>query len=180
MICFPFGPLEDELIIYGDANFAGCPRTRKSTAGGAITWGGSCIKTWSKTMATLALSSGESELAACSRAAAEGLGMQSILADFRVSVKVRIKSDATAAIGMVKREGLGRVRHLATADLWLQQQVRRGKLAVEKVDGTENPSDLLTKTLEAETLDHHMGNLMSYPIEGRHELTPKLDAGTMR
>ena len=35
-----------------------------------------------------------------------------------------IATDATAAIGIVAREGLGLVRHLAVGDLWVQQKAR--------------------------------------------------------
>ena len=34
-------------------------------------------------------------------------------------MRLTLKSDATAAIGITQREGLGKVRHLATADLWV-------------------------------------------------------------
>ena len=68
------------------------------------------VKHWSRTMAILALSSGESELAAVVKGAGEGLGFQSSLADFGLTLPLEIHSDATAAIGMCKREGLGRVR----------------------------------------------------------------------
>ena len=61
-------------------------------------------------MAILALSSGESELAAVVKATGEGLGFQSSLADFNLALPLEIHSDATAAIGMCKRQGLGRVR----------------------------------------------------------------------
>ena len=94
----------------------------------------------------MALSSGESELAAVTKAAAEALGIQSVLSDFGVSVKIEIHSDATAAIGICKRQGLGRVRHLTTADLWVQQKVRSRELKLFKLPGTENPSDLMTNT----------------------------------
>ena len=46
------------------------------------------------------------------------MGLQSILSDFDLCGHVAIKSDATAAIGMVHRLGLGKVRHLAVGDLW--------------------------------------------------------------
>ena len=49
----------------------------------------------------------------CGEAATEGMGLQSILNDFCLCGHVAIKSDATAAIGMVHRLGLGKVRHLA-------------------------------------------------------------------
>ena len=96
-------------------------------------------------MTILALSSGESELAGVCRAGTESLGMQSVLRDFDQETTIRIKSDATAAIGMVHRLGLGRVRHLATGDLWMQQHVREGRISICKVLGTENPADAFTK-----------------------------------
>ena len=58
---------------------AGCISTRKSTVGGVVLWSGQFVKAWSKTMGVLALSSGESDLAAVVRAGTEGLGSQSIL-----------------------------------------------------------------------------------------------------
>ena len=54
----------------------------KSTVGGTVVWSGQFVKAWSKTMGVLALSSGESELAAVVRAATKGLGSQSLLSDF--------------------------------------------------------------------------------------------------
>ena len=77
-------------------------------------------KTWSKTQPTIALSSGESELAAVVRKATEGMGMRSVCQDFGMDITLAMRSDATAAIGIVGRDGLGKVRHLATADLWIQ------------------------------------------------------------
>ena len=107
------------------------------------------MKSWSKTISTLALSSGESELAALAKGAAEGLGIESILGDFGITVKVELHSDATAAIGIAGRQGLGRIRHVAVADLWVQQKLKNGDFQVFKVNGLENISDLMTKTLDA-------------------------------
>ena len=53
-----------------DANWAGCRRARKSTSGGTIMLGDHLIRTYSKTQATIAKSSGESELYALVRASA--------------------------------------------------------------------------------------------------------------
>ena len=71
--------------------------------------------------------------------------MQSLLKDFSVNVSIVVKSDATAAIGMARRQGLGRVRHLATSDLWIQQRLRAGDFAVTKHPGISNSADLMTK-----------------------------------
>ena len=67
--------------------------TRKSPVGGVALWSGQFVKASSKTMGVLALSGGESELAAVVRAATEGLGLQSILSDFDLCGHVAIKSD---------------------------------------------------------------------------------------
>ena len=56
-----------------------------------------------------------------------------------------MRSDSAAALGICKRHGLGAVRHLATADLWLQQRVRQGDLTVRKMCGAANASDQMTK-----------------------------------
>ena len=107
--------------------------------------GGKFLKSWSKTMEILALSSGEAELGALVKAGTEGTGIQSVLADFAIPVQLKLLSDSTAAIGMVRRLGLGRVRHLATADLWLQQGIRLGKFTVFKHPTETNGADLMTK-----------------------------------
>ena len=135
--------------VFVDADFAGCPKTRRSTCGGSIMWGNGMLKAWSKTISTLALSSGESELAAMTKGAAEGLGLQSILMDFGIEVSIEVHSDATAAIGIASRQGLGRIRHVAVADLWVQQKLKDGSFTAHKVLGTENIADLMTKALDA-------------------------------
>ena len=81
-------------------------------------------------------------------------------------------SDATAAIGMVKRLGLGRVRHLAVADLWIQQRLRKGDFFVHKVPGKENPSDAYTKTRSREHNEYLMGKLGFYYLGGRAAVAP--------
>ena len=101
----------------------------------------------------IALSTGEAELASVVRASTEGLGLQSVLMDLGLKANSEVASDATAAIGIVKREGLGRVRHLAVADLWVQQKQADGTIVYRKVPGIENSSDLMTKGLGAADME---------------------------
>ena len=167
-------------LIYADASFAECHTTRKSTSGGVATWMGNVMKSWAKTQGNIALSTGEAELAAVVRAAAESLGLQSVLADFGMYVSIVLKADATAAIGMVKREGLGRVRHLAVGDLWIQQRIRAGHIAIGKVPGTDTPSDMLTKGLEGADIQRYLSDLRMIPASGRHRLAPKVQSDGRR
>ena len=43
--------------VYTDTDWAGCPRTRKSTSGGCVLLGSHTIKTWSSTQSSVSLSS---------------------------------------------------------------------------------------------------------------------------
>ena len=131
--------------VYTDTDWAGCPRTRKSTSGGCIMLNGHSIKTWSSTQTSVALSSGEAEFAGVVRGAGIGLGYCSLLADLGVSLPMRLWTDSSAAIGICSRQGLGKLRHLDTHTLWVQQAVRCKRFQLRKIPGESNPADLLTK-----------------------------------
>ena len=100
--------------------------------------------------------------------------LQAILRDFGITVGITILSDATAATGMVQREGLGRVRHLAVGDLWVQQRVRRGEIVVNKWPSEENYSDMLTKPLDGPKIWDFMHGMHYFSIACHHELAPAL------
>ena len=130
------------------------------------------LKWWSKTQPTIALSSGEAELAAIVKSTSEGLGMIAVMREFGIECDLTVKSDAVAAIGIVKRQGLGRVRHLAVADLWVQQRAKGGEVSYVKLDGKRNTSDMMTKAVEKEVIMRHMQSLGLQWRSGRHEATP--------
>ena len=140
--------------------------------GGSIQWNGHYIKSWARTMDIIALSSGESELSAVVRGTTEALGVQAILRDFGHEVTITPKSDATAAIGMVKRLGLGRVRHLSVADLWVQQRLRMGGLSLSKWPGSQNPADMMTKAIGRADTGRYLDSLAFRSLPGRPEVTP--------
>ena len=105
---------------YADSDWAGDRKGAKSTSGGAVMLGGHTLKTWSKRQAVIALSSGEAELYALTRAASQTLGLTSLAADLGMGGKSGIlHTDSTAAIGMTYRAGLGKVRHIRVQYLWL-------------------------------------------------------------
>jgi hypothetical protein len=164
----------NKLVVYGDSDFAGCQTTRKSTSGGAAMWGLNTLKTWSKTQSVVALSTGEAELGAIVKSSTEALGLKSLLTDFGIWVNTAVKSDASAAIGMVKREGLGKVRHLAVADLWIQQRRATGEILYEKTAGLTNPADMMTKSVGGDKISQFLDNLGFQKRGGRHRLTPAL------
>ena len=107
---------------------------------------GHLLKHWSSTQATASLSSGEAETKSVTKGAIEGLYMKHLLAQQGVEVEIEILTDATAAIGAVKRLGAGkRMRHLEVQELWVQQLVRNKLVRIAKLSTSENPADILTK-----------------------------------
>ncbi len=161
------------LSVYTDSDWAGCVRTRKSTSGGVVMRGSHVLKTWSTTQATVALSSAEAELIALVKGAAEGLAVTSLLRDLHEDVTVCVGVDSSAAIGVCRRTGVGKIRHLDTRLLWVQDMVRAGSIAVEKVAGEENPADLLTKHLASDVLTGHLARLGCWEREGRARIAPQ-------
>ena len=71
--------------------------------------------------------------------------MKAISKDLGLDFDVNVLSDATAAIGICRRRGLGKIRHLAVADLWVQDRVRALDFILSKVPGSENTADIMTK-----------------------------------
>ena len=105
------------------------------------------IRTWSSTQPSVTLSSVEAEFYGLVKADGAGLGHQSIMADFGLKVPVRVWTDSSAAIGISSRSGLGKLRHLETHALWVQEKVRVEAIQVRKVRGDVIPADLFTKHL---------------------------------
>jgi len=166
------GAADDYLEVYCDTDFAGCKETRRSTSGGVCLFGGSNIKQWSKTQTTIALSSGEAELHGINSGITQGLGLQSIAKDLGFDVKVRVHSDATAALGICRRRGLGKIRHLDVADLWAQDKVRSGAIELCKILGAENPADIMTKYIEKPLLEKMLLKMNMHVMEGRAACAP--------
>ena len=142
-----------------DANWAGCKRSRKSISGGAMLIGSHGIKVWSKTQAVVARSSAESELYGAVRGASEALGLQALASDFGDDLNMRLHMDATAAMGIIQRKGLSKVRHIDVHVLWLQEQQCKRLLPIAKVDGQYNCADLLTKNLTFDKLLQYVTSL---------------------
>ena len=149
---FRWQQMPTRLTTYVDSDWAGDRSTRKSTSGGALYLGDHLLKSWSTTQQVTALSSGEAELYAMLKGATQSKGMMSMLGDFGASVEATVCSDASAAIGIAYRRGLGKTRHIEVQYLWIQREVADGKLQLEKVSTDANPADLLTKALNSEKI----------------------------
>ena len=85
--------------------------------------------------------------------------MAALARDLGINLRTRLHVDASAALGILERRGVGRVRHLDVGTLWLQEQRLRDLVEFRKVLGTKNPDDLMTKHLAKDLVDKYMNQL---------------------
>ena len=160
------GAVADRLDVYVDSDWAGRRTDRKSTSGGVMCVGGQVVKTWSSTQGSVAMSSGEAEYYALVKGAAEGLGLQAVMADLGWKMDVKVWSDSSAARGMAARRGLGKNRHMEVKYLWIQEVLRSGRLEMGRVPGWRNGADMMTKYLGAAQIRDIVGAIGGF-MEGR-------------
>ena len=137
-------------------------------------------KSWSTNQAVLALSSGEAEYYALVKAASVSLGIEALMQELGINLSnpIKLNSDASAAIGISNRIGSGKVRHIEVTQLWLQEKVLSGKIALNKVGTEENLADALTKGVDAATIATHVAGVGMELTSDRHRLAPSLDENT--
>ncbi len=85
-----------------------------------------------------------------------------------------VYADSSAAIGVVKRKGSGKLRHVRIGKLWIQEKRERGEVHYRKVLGTRNPADLFTKGLTEKMIDTHMSTINQMKGDGRAESSLRL------
>ena len=145
-------------------------------SGGSISIGEHCIKTWSKTQAVIAKSSAESELYGVVRGACEALGIKTLCQDMGSNVGIVLELDATAAKGILDRQGIAKVRHIDVNCLWLQEQCAKKVVPLAKIPGEVNSADLMTKHLAITMILRHMAKLSLVHVGGRSEAAAQLHA----
>ena len=118
------------------------------------------LRSWSKDQSVIALSSGEAELYAACMAAQQAMGIENMAREQGVDLDaMELQVDANAAIGIIGRQGLGKVRNLDLSYLWLQAAVRGKQVVLRKVHSGDNMADIGTKVLDRDTIQRHMENL---------------------
>ena len=119
-------------------------------------YGDHLLKSWSLTQSVISLSSGEAEYYAIVKGASVGLGLKAMLGELNVDTDLTLKTDASAAVGISMRRGLGKVRHIDVTQLWVQEKIAQKVFRICKVNTTENLSDALTKGISQDEMDWHL------------------------
>ena len=125
-------------------------------------------------VATHSVSVGD-EIYAVVRASSEALGILTLLSDFGCSsMRASVGMDASAAIGIVQRQGISKLRHVEVDVLWIQEQQARRLLPLRKVPGPRNPSDMGTKHIAVALLDQYLEQLNLQVVAGRAAIAQQL------
>ena len=125
------------IIAFADSDWGGDRRSRRSTSGGCLMRGWHLLAHWSRTQQ-------EAELHAICKGAAEGLAAANMAREFLEEVALAMHTDASAAKGVIQRQGAGRVKHLSIKQLWAQERESEGELGIRKIPRAINWADLLT------------------------------------
>ena len=129
-----------------DSDFAGCLTTRKSTSSTQLIHGNHLLRSSATTQSVQALSSGEAEFHALVNGGSVGLGGVSMLRDLNTSKVLELQTDSSAAKGICKRRGIGKVRHLHAPVLWIQGKVASKEIMTKKSTAKRIPRKLGPKS----------------------------------
>jgi Reverse transcriptase (RNA-dependent DNA polymerase)/gag-polypeptide of LTR copia-type len=151
--------LEWDMLVYSDSDWAGDKDDRKSISGYMIFLNGVLVCWRSKSQQSVALSSSEAELYACSEAAKEIPFIVQILIFLGIPVKlpVQVKVDNIGAIFMTENStSSSRTRHIDTRYFFVKDMQNDGLLKVDFVRSEDNVSDIATKNVTGEVHDSHL------------------------
>ena len=152
----------DFLDVYIASDWGGRVGSRRSTNGGVLMLGSHCIRAWSSIQGAVALNSAEAEFYAMVEGALRGKGLVSLARELGfcdVTHTLKVLTDSSAAKSFVSRRGLGRMKHIEIRELWLQHEVLKGSIEVQKIRGVDNPADLMTKVLNRDEIDERLGRM---------------------
>ena len=112
------------------------PRARESTSGRRLMLGKHVAKAWSSAQPNRALR------AAGFKPWPWG---QAVACDLGAAHPLRVWTDSSAAMGLVVRQGFGKITHLYTRTPCVQQAARTGRIEHRKDKCIENPAGLFAK-----------------------------------
>ena len=159
-----------ELIAYSDADWAGCPDTRRSTSGYTIFLGDTLVSWSSKRQPTVSRSSAEAEYRAVANAVAECCWLRQLLGELRAPVTTatvvfcdNISSVYMAANPVHHR----RTKHIEIDIHFVREKVALGQLRVLHVPTTQQFADVMTKGLPTAAFEEFRSSLCVRPPDAQ-------------
>jgi hypothetical protein len=155
------GQIDDRLVCYADADWAGDHDTRRSRSGHVVFYGNSPISWYSKLQTgTHSLSSVESEYKSAVYGAQDLMWLQNIMGEFNVKASLNLLCNARGVIaGDLKCDNQGaiaamnnpmqhsKLKHVELRYHFIREAVKTAQLNIEYVRSSDMIADILTKSL---------------------------------
>lgn len=149
----------DKLIAAVDSDLGGCNDSQKSTAGVLVMLNGGAISWRSKLMSTNSTATLEAEMKAAAMCSVEVSWLRDLVSELGVEQGcVRVLEDNTGCAQLAHgAKDTAKSNHFKRAVAYVEDNVSRGVLWLDDVDGSENPADIFTKDTVGSAL--HFGKL---------------------
>ncbi|CAM8997805.1 unnamed protein product [Rhodiola kirilowii] len=150
------------LTAFCDADWATCPKTRRSTSGFCICLGDSLVSWRTKKQAIVSRSSAESEYRAMAATCSEILWLTRLLSDMKASVPapISLHYDNQAALHISKNLVFHeRTKHIEIDCHFVRYHVSSKVLLPKYIPTADQPADLFTKQLPADQLHKLLSKL---------------------
>jgi hypothetical protein len=126
---------------------------RKSTTCGMVFLDGAWLGHFVRDQAPVTQSSGECEFVGAGMMVNEGIGVRDTLVEWGFDPQVNLHLDSNAAIGMIKRRGAGKIRHIDIRHLFIQECLAKGIVnRIVKQNTVNFRPDVGTKPLAADRM----------------------------
>uniref|UniRef100_A0A2N9HWF1 Reverse transcriptase Ty1/copia-type domain-containing protein n=1 Tax=Fagus sylvatica TaxID=28930 RepID=A0A2N9HWF1_FAGSY len=139
-----------QLQAYSDADYGGCPDTRRSTTGYCSFLGSSLLSWKSKKQPTVSKSSTEAEYRAMSAVCSEIVWLRRLLADFGMtpSIPTPLFCDNESAVKIASNPVFHeRTKHIEIDCHFVREKFEQGLITLPHVSTKDQIADILTKSL---------------------------------
>ena len=152
-------PTELRVISYGDASYADCADTRRSSSGDLHTIGGALVSWRSQKMRFVCLSSTEAEYVTLTEMSKEQKFIQMLLNEVDESIEPGgLYCDNEAAEYLVKNKHVSpRTKHIDIRQHYVREHVNSNRGMVLRVNTNDNFADILTKNVTVKAFEK-LGN----------------------
>ena len=159
----------EDITAYSDADWAGCPNTRKSTSGYAVFLGDNLISWSSKRQSTISRSSAEAEYRVVANAVAEATWLRQLLLELHTPLRraTLVYCDNISAVYMssnpVQHQ---RTKHIEIDLHFVRERVALGHVKVLHVPTSSQYADIFTKGLPSTVFVEFRSSLNVRGING--------------